>query len=164
MPSPKSGSAGSAVSPTDSNVAEEADKADPGEMAKIKAEQIQTGTGKYGSTTLKPLKQPSSETGGDEFGSGGAPQSGGGSSGSNGGGGGGGGEDGGAKKSWIEIELRDQKGKTVPGEPYKVILADGETAAEGTLDEKGFARIVGIDPGTCKVSFPKRDKSCWKKK
>lgn len=160
MPSPKSGSAGSAVSPTDSNVAEEADKADPGEMAKVKADQIQKGTGKYGSTTLKPHKSPSSETGGDEFGSGGAPQSGGGSSGSSGGGGG---EDGGAKKSWIEIELRNQKGKIVPGEPYKVILADGQTAAEGTLDEKGFARIEGIDPGSCMISFPNRDKSCWKK-
>ncbi len=43
------------------------------------------------------------------------------------------------KKSWIEIELVDEEGNPVPGEKYKVILPDGQTVAEGTLDEKGFA-------------------------
>lgn len=67
------------------------------------------------------------------------------------------------KKSWIEIELVDEENNPVPGEKYKVILPDGKTVAEGTLDEKGFARIEGIDPGTCKITFPNLDKDAWEK-
>ena len=58
----------------------------------------------------------------------------------------------------------DKKGKPVPGEPYRVTLPDGQTASVGTLDEKGFARIEGIDPGTCKITFPRLDKNAWKPK
>jgi type VI secretion system secreted protein VgrG len=68
------------------------------------------------------------------------------------------------KKSWIEIELVDQDKKPVAGEPYRVTLPDGETVAEGTLDDKGRARVDGIDPGTCKVTFPNRDKASWSPK
>jgi hypothetical protein len=31
------------------------------------------------------------------------------------------------------------------------------------LDSEGRARVDGIDPGTCKVSFPDRDAKDWKK-
>ena len=65
------------------------------------------------------------------------------------------------KKSWIEIQLNDDEGKPVPGEAYKVTLPDGTTIADGTLDEKGFARVDNIDPGTCKVTFPNLDKDSW---
>jgi type VI secretion system secreted protein VgrG len=68
------------------------------------------------------------------------------------------------KISWIEIELLDQKGKPVPGEAYRVTLVDGATLAEGTLNEKGRARVEHIDPGNCKITFPKLDKSAWTKK
>jgi type VI secretion system secreted protein VgrG len=68
------------------------------------------------------------------------------------------------KKSWIEIELMDEANKPVPGEAYRVTLPDGTTLAEGTLDEKGFARVDGIDPGTCKVTFPNLDKDAWQPK
>jgi len=68
------------------------------------------------------------------------------------------------KKSWIEIELVDEEGNPVPGERYKVTLPDGKTVAEGTLDEKGFARVDGIDPGTCQVTFPNVDKDAWEPK
>ncbi len=67
------------------------------------------------------------------------------------------------EKSWIEIELVDEEGNPIPGEKYKVTLPDGKTVAQGTLDEKGFARIEGIDPGTCKITFPNLDKDAWEK-
>jgi uncharacterized protein (DUF2345 family) len=69
-----------------------------------------------------------------------------------------------SKKSWIEIELVDDEDKPVPGEPYRITLPDGSTVAEGTLDEKGRAKINNIDPGTCKVTFPKLHKDAWKPK
>ena len=61
MPSPKSGKAGSAVSPTEPKAAQEADKANPGEVEKVKAEQIKTKTGKYGSEKIKPHRPPQTE-------------------------------------------------------------------------------------------------------
>ena len=36
--------------------------------------------------------------------------------------------------------------------------------ADGTLDEKGHARVDHIDPGTCKVTFPNLDKDAWEPK
>ncbi len=64
------------------------------------------------------------------------------------------------KKSFIEIELVDDNGKPVPGEPYRILLPDG-SVAEGSLNDKGFARVDGIDPGTCKVTFPRLDRRAW---
>ena len=66
------------------------------------------------------------------------------------------------KKHWIEIELVDEEGNPVPGEEYAITLPDGSVST-GTLDEKGFARVDGIDPGTCQVTFPNLDKDAWKK-
>jgi type VI secretion system secreted protein VgrG len=142
---PLPGIPGMAVPPAAPDAAEDADKADPGEMAQIKAEQMQTQSGKYGSVKLKP-HQSSSATPGD--GSSDAPQPG----------------QPPVKKHYIEIKLEDVEGKPVPGEAYKITLPDGGTLAEGTLDEKGFARVDGIDPGSCKVTFPKLDKTVWKPK
>lgn len=68
------------------------------------------------------------------------------------------------KKSWIEIKLIDEAGNPVPGERYRITLPDGKTLAEGTLDQKGFARVSNIDPGTCKITFPNLDKDAWKPK
>lgn len=64
---------------------------------------------------------------------------------------------------WVEIELLDQAGKPVPGEQYQIELPDGSTV-EGNLDAKGQARVEGIDPGNCKISFPNIDKKSWRKK
>jgi hypothetical protein len=66
------------------------------------------------------------------------------------------------KKHWIAIDLVDEEGERVPYEDYRIVLPDG-TPVEGTLDEKGRARINGIDSGTCKVSFPNRDTKDWKR-
>jgi type VI secretion system secreted protein VgrG len=68
------------------------------------------------------------------------------------------------KKSWIEIVLEDEAGKPCPGEHYRITLPDGTTLAEGTLDDKGFARVDYIDPGSCKVTFPDLDKDAWEPK
>src|SRR5256885_8819025 len=54
------------------------------------------------------------------------------------------------KRNWIEIELVDEKNQPVPGMTYRITMPD-ESVAEGTLDEKGLARIEGLEPGTCKV-------------
>jgi hypothetical protein len=62
---------------------------------------------------------------------------------------------------WIEIVLKDDEGKPVPGELYKVVLPNGEETT-GYLDANGFARVDGIiDAGSCKVSFPEIDGDDW---
>jgi type VI secretion system secreted protein VgrG len=66
------------------------------------------------------------------------------------------------KSSWIEIEMVDADDHPVPGEPYRITLSD-ESVIEGTLDEKGCARIEGIEPGSCQITFPNLDKEAWEK-
>jgi hypothetical protein len=66
------------------------------------------------------------------------------------------------EKSWIEIELVGEDDKPIPGETYQITMPDG-TVQGGTLDDKGFARVEGMDPGTCKVTFPDLDKDAWEK-
>lgn len=141
MASPKSGNAGMAVPPAEPDTPFEADKADPGEMTKVKAREQETQTGKYGSPSIEPHRPPNASQ------NDGSTQS---------------SEERREKKSWIEIELVDKKGKPVPGEAYRITLPDGVKVAEGTLNEKGLARVDGIDPGMCKVTFPKLEKQAWK--
>jgi type VI secretion system secreted protein VgrG len=124
------------MSPKD---ADEADKADPGEMAQIKAEQAQTQKGKYSSTPITPFKpQPAPAAGGQSGAQSDEPK----------------------KPHFIEIELVNEDGNPVPGEQYSITLPDG-TVASGTLDGNGKARVDGIDPGSCKVTFPNLDQSAW---
>ena len=61
MPTPKDGTAGSAVAPAEAVAPEPADEADPGKIQEIKAEQIQAQTGKYGSQKVTPYKPPTAE-------------------------------------------------------------------------------------------------------
>ncbi len=136
----KSGKAGKAVPPAAPKKAEDADVADPGKMAEIKAEQARTQSGKYGAQQVKPHKPPSEEaqrqTEEKE-------------------------EE--KKTSWIEIELVGEDNEPIPGEKYKITLPD-DSVAEGTLDEKGFAHVEGFEKGTCKICFPDIDKDAWEKK
>ncbi len=59
----------------------------------------------------------------------------------------------GPKKTWVEIKLVDQDGAVVPNERYRITLPDG-TVKEGALDEDGWMRESGIDPGDCLITFP----------
>lgn len=63
-------------------------------------------------------------------------------------------------KTWIAIELVGEDDKPVPGVAYRILLTDG-SARDGVLDAQGSARIDGIDPGTCMVTFPKLDQDAW---
>src|SRR5262249_4558452 len=62
--------------------------------------------------------------------------------------------------AWIEIRLVDADGKPVGGERYRVITPD-KKVREGHLDGQGRARIEGIVPGTCEVTFPELDEADW---
>lgn len=64
------------------------------------------------------------------------------------------------QRSWIEIELVGEDDKPIAGEAYEIVLPD-QSVATGTLDHKGFARVEGFEPGTCKVSFPDLDQDAW---
>ncbi len=65
------------------------------------------------------------------------------------------------KKTWIEIELVDDKGKPMAGERYRIVLPDG-SQDEAKLDSKGRALISNLDPGECQISFPDIDGREWK--
>ena len=65
------------------------------------------------------------------------------------------------KKSWVEVSLVDEAGQPVPYERYRVTAPDGDVR-EGFLDAKGLGRVGGMDPGTCKITFPNLDKDTWK--
>jgi hypothetical protein len=64
------------------------------------------------------------------------------------------------KKTWVEIKLVDQDGNVVPHERYRVTLPDG-TVKEGQLDEDGWMRESGIDPGNCTITFPDIHQQEW---
>ncbi len=130
----KSGKACKAISPTSPGKAEDADLADPGKMAEIKAEQAKNKSGKYGSEKVKPHKPPTEEKKEEKK----------------------------DELSWIEIEMVDEENEPVTGKSYKITLSDN-SVIEGTLDGNGFARHDGIPKGTCKVSFPELDKNAWEK-
>ncbi len=57
---------------------------------------------------------------------------------------------------WLEIELLDEQDRPIADEPFKVELADG-SVQEGKLGQNGRARVEGVKPGACQVSFPERE-------
>ncbi|MEM7199363.1 MAG: type VI secretion system tip protein TssI/VgrG [Planctomycetota bacterium] len=63
-------------------------------------------------------------------------------------------------KTWVEIELVDEAGEPIAGEKYEIKLPDGSVAS-GTTGADGIARLEGIDPGDCEVTFPNLDKDAW---
>ena len=134
MASCKSGKPGALVAPAEPKEAQEADNADPVEASKIKVKEKETKTGKYGKQEVKPFKPEESKPGEEK------------------------------EKDWIEIVLKDKDtGEPIAGEYYECSMPDGSVQS-GTLDQKGFARIEGVDPGTCNVTFPRQHEKNWDKK
>lgn len=62
--------------------------------------------------------------------------------------------------SWVEIELVGEDDEPIPGARYRVTLPGG-AVREGELDEDGRARLDGVPPGACRVSFPELDERAW---
>lgn len=62
--------------------------------------------------------------------------------------------------TWLAIELKDAEGRPVPHARYVVTLPDGSTR-EGTLNKNGHARVDGVNPGQCQVSFPELEEQSW---
>lgn len=67
------------------------------------------------------------------------------------------------KTHYVEVTLDDENGKPAAGAGYRITLPDGSVTS-GSLDEKGFARVDGIDPGQVKITFPDYDKDAWSPK
>lgn len=63
-------------------------------------------------------------------------------------------------KTWIAVELVDDKGKPVAGERYRIETPDG-SREEDHLDAEGRARIDNLDHGECQISFPDIDGREW---
>ena len=55
-------------------------------------------------------------------------------------------------------------GSRWPANLTRLRCPKGLTVADGTLDDKGCARVDNIDPGTCRVTFPNLDQDAWKPK
>ncbi len=132
---PTPGAAGSLVAPTAPTAPQEADDADPVKVTKARTDQREEGKGKYATTEAVPFK-PGKGIGTDEE----------------------------KKKNFIAIKVVDKDGHPVAGEPYKIILPDGKEYATGATDDKGCAKVEGVDAGQCKVILPLRDKTTWKSK
>jgi hypothetical protein len=64
------------------------------------------------------------------------------------------------ERTWITIELVGEDDQPIPGARYRIELPDG-SAQEGRLDSKGLARLRGIEPGKCVVTFPDLDREAW---
>lgn len=65
------------------------------------------------------------------------------------------------KTHYIEVELKDEDNLPVPGERFEVLTPEG-TRVSGVTDEKGYAKVDGVQPGEAKVYWTGRDKTVVK--
>ncbi len=64
------------------------------------------------------------------------------------------------KTDWIEVDVTDEDGKPMIGEKYEIELPDG-SIKRGVVDAKGKIKLEGVEPGTCKITFPEIDSGEW---
>jgi uncharacterized Zn-binding protein involved in type VI secretion len=62
---------------------------------------------------------------------------------------------------WIEIELVDEEGEPIANQLYHIETEAGQIYA-GHTDARGVARVEGLRPGQCRVSFPALDGGTWR--
>lgn len=117
MPSPGSPKDPSIEDPLEIH---EADVADPGDMEKIKLEQQQSQSGKYGSVTVEDEDPSSDDKDEDKQ------------------------EE--KKKVWFEFKLIDASEKEVSGEKAKIKMPDGSEKDE-TTSGAGIIRVPDIEEG-----------------
>ncbi len=131
MPSPKSGTAGSLVKPTSPDDAKDADDATGGSTQDASNSGSKSGSAPS-SVPVKPMATFKPDPGDP------------------------------TKTSWIALQLSyESNGLPVAGMAYEVTLPDGKTLASGSTDENGYAKVDGIDPGSCQISFPGLDQEAW---
>lgn len=65
-----------------------------------------------------------------------------------------------ASTTWVTLELVDEAGDPVAGEAYQIRTPTNKTLT-GRLGEDGRARVEGVEPGTCSVTFPNLDGADW---
>lgn len=131
MAAPKDGSPTAATKPTAPTAAKDADDAKFG----ASTDPTSGSNSKSGAGSSTPVAPPSHDANSDENKK---------------------------KTSWIGLELvYESNGLPVVGMPYEVTLPDGKTVSGGSTDDKGRARVDGIDPGSCQISFPTLDKEAW---
>ncbi len=135
MASPKSGSAGSPVGPAGPTMATEAIDGETVQVSEVSSEGAERQPGRYRPQEVETYAPPESQEQAQQEG----------------------------RTHWIEVVLKDTKGKPVSGEPIEIMLPDN-TLWSGTLDQNGFVRVDNIPAGTCKVSFPRHDEMSWTKK
>jgi len=61
-----------------------------------------------------------------------------------------------AENSWVSIKLESESGEPMANTQYRITDKDGKEYS-GTTDAQGMARIQGLPPGDCQVSFPESD-------
>src|SRR5919108_1993680 len=61
---------------------------------------------------------------------------------------------------WVEMEMVDHDDKPVPDVRFKLTTANGREIV-GRLDSNGHARIEGVRPGSCTLTFPDLPPDAW---
>ena len=63
---------------------------------------------------------------------------------------------------WVEIVVKDQDGKPLPGIRVRLTLAD-RTVRDVKTSYEGIVNLTQIAPGQCQLELPDLDKDAWSK-
>ena len=65
------------------------------------------------------------------------------------------------KQNWVAIELKNADGTPAAGAAYRIVAPDG-SVIDGQLDSAGRARVDGVTPGQCQITFPDYHSQAWR--